>query len=285
MLYVAAARRPERAKGEEQERSADPENRQAQGGDHHHRVLEVRLHSAGTVAMTTRPRNLPPDIDAAIFDFDETMIDLEKQHTAACDRLCRAMGARYTDMPEDFRNASGKRVVDDVREMRDFFGWSRGLDDLLAERQHYFDNEIVASPDLELMTGVAPFVRGLHGRGLLLAITSSAVRNSIETILDRFDLLSLFAVIVDGGEVHRGKPDPEAYLITAGRLGIDPARSVVFEDSAIGVRAAKAAGMYCIAVRNPKAKIVQDLSPADAVAYSFEEIDAGWFTPSAPSGR
>ena len=226
--------------------------------------------------MTQRPRNFPHAIEAAIFDFDETMIDLEEQHTVASERLTASMGVQYTDLPEDYRKGSGRRVIDDVRDMRTFFRWDRSVEDLLAERQRYFDEEI-ASADLQLMSGVATFVRALHERGLTLAVTSSAVRNSIEAILQRFDLLRLFAVIVDGSEVKHGKPDPEAYLVTAGHLGLDPGQCVVFEDSNVGVRAAKAAGMYCIAVRNPNANIFQDLAAADLIVRSFEEVDPRWF--------
>jgi HAD superfamily hydrolase (TIGR01509 family) len=213
-----------------------------------------------------------PYLEAAIFDFDETLVDLEHQHTAAHERLCRAMDSRYEEMPEEFRRASGRRIIDDIRDMREFFGWTRPIAELLAERQRYFDEEIAAASDLELMRGAERVIRDLHARGLLLAVASSAVRSSIETILTRFDLLQLFAVIVDGSEVSRGKPDPEAYIITAGRLGVDPAHCVVFEDSAFGVRAAKAAGMFCIAVRNPRAQTFQDLSSADLVVSSFDEI-------------
>ena len=217
--------------------------------------------------MTTAPRNL----EAAIFDFDETMIDLERQHTAAYERLCEAMGCQYSDLPEESRGFSGRRVIDDISEMRELFGWTRPMEELLAERQRYFDEEI-ASSHLELMPGVERVVRALHARGLLLAVASSAVRDSIETILQRFDLLPLFEAIVDGSEVTRGKPDPEAYIVAAGRLGVDPARCVVFEDSEVGVRAAKAAGMFCIAVRNPRAQTFQDLTSADVVVSSFEEV-------------
>ena len=80
-------------------------------------------------------------------------------------------------------------------------------------------------------------------------------------------------VLDDGSEVTRAKPDPESYLVTAGRLGVDPSRCVVFEDSAIGVRAAKNAGMFCIAVRNPRSQKFQDLALADVVVSSFEELD------------
>ncbi|HEY3055712.1 MAG TPA: HAD family phosphatase [Thermoanaerobaculia bacterium] len=213
-----------------------------------------------------------PYLEAAIFDFDETLIDLEREHTAADERLCRAMGSRYADMPEEFRNASGRRIIDDIRDMREFFGWTSPIDQLLAERQRYFDEEIAASSDLELMPGARRIILELHARGILLAVASSAVRSSIETILARFDLLRYFAAIIDGSEVTRGKPDPEVYFVTAGRLGVDPAHCVVFEDSTLGVRAAKAAGMFCIAVRNPSAQTFQDLTPADIVVSSFDEV-------------
>ncbi|HEX9160605.1 MAG TPA: HAD-IA family hydrolase, partial [Thermoanaerobaculia bacterium] len=190
----------------------------------------------------------------------------------------------YGDMSEQFRSASGKRIVDDIRDMREFFGWSRSIDDLLAERQRYFDEEIARS-DLRLMKSVERFVRALHARGIILAVTSSAVRSSIETILRRFDLLPLFSAIVEGAEVQRGKPDPQAYAMTAERLDAEPARCVVFEDSTVGVRAAKAAGMYCIAVRNPRAQVFQDLSAADAIVSSFDELDPQWFVTAAPRSR
>ena len=235
--------------------------------------------------MRERLRNFPRRVEAAIFDFDETIIDLERQHTVADDRLCRAMGSRYEDMSEEFRAASGRRIIDHVREMRSTFGWQRSEGDLLAERQKYFDEEIAASADLELMAGVRAIVSSLHESGMTLAITSSAVRSSIEAVLERFGLLGRFAVIVDGSEVERGKPDPQAYIVTAGRLGVDPPQCVVFEDAAVGVRAAKAAGMYCIAVRNSRAQTFQDLSPADAIVSSFEEIEPAWFVTSSSNSR
>jgi beta-phosphoglucomutase len=208
---------------------------------------------------------------AAIFDFDETMIDLERQHTRASIDLCEALGSDYMTMPEVFRKGSGRRVIDDVREQRAFFGWKQPVDELFELRQRFFDAALEAA-DLELMPGVEKTVRELHAAGLTLAITSSAVGSSIERVLGRFHLRDFFTVIVDGSEVTRGKPDPEAYLVTARKLGVNPEECVVFEDSTVGVAAAKAAGMYCIAVRNPRAQMRQDLDAADEVVDSFEKL-------------
>jgi beta-phosphoglucomutase len=202
--------------------------------------------------------------DAAIFDFDETMIDLEPQHTHASSCLARALGGEYLSLPEDFRTRSGSRILDDVAEMRAHFGWSQSIEELLAIRQRFF-MESCRSADLRLLPGIDDAVGMLHAAGYRLAVTSSAVGDSIDEILSRLGLRDCFELIVDGSEVSRGKPDPEPYLVTAARLGVEPRRCIVFEDSHVGVLAAKRAGAYCVAVRNPRAQVTQDLSAADVV--------------------
>jgi HAD superfamily hydrolase (TIGR01509 family) len=211
-------------------------------------------------------------VAAVIFDFDETIIDLEPQHTAAHAALCHEQHSDYAQMPEEFRRGSGRRIVDDIREMKARFGWSASEDELFARRQQHFD-AISERADLHPMPGVVELIRTLQRVGVTLAITSSAVGSSIEAILVRLGLRDAFALIVDGSEVTHGKPDPEAYLVTARKLAVDPAACIVFEDSEVGVLAAKRAGMFCVAVRNPRALTFQDLGPADVVVDSMERVD------------
>jgi HAD superfamily hydrolase (TIGR01509 family) len=211
-------------------------------------------------------------VAAVIFDFDETIIDLEPQHTAAHTALCRDLGAEYARMPESFRRGSGRRIIDDIREMKAHFSWSDPEEELFARRQAHFD-EVCARAGLRAMAGVYETVRALQARGIPLAIASSAVRPSIEAILVRLGLRDAFPLIVDGSEVTRGKPDPEAYLLTARKLGVAPAECVVLEDSHVGVIAAKRAGMFCIAVRNPRAQERQDLSEADVIVDNMADVD------------
>jgi HAD superfamily hydrolase (TIGR01509 family) len=208
---------------------------------------------------------------AAIFDFDETIIDLEPQHTAAHEALCRAMNSNYAEMPESFRKGSGRRIIDDIRDMRAHFGWTEPEESLFASRQRFFD-EVCARAPLAPMPGVVETIHAMRELGLTLAITSSAVRASIEILLVRLGIRDAFALIVDGSEVVNGKPDPSAYLLTARRLGVVPAECVVLEDSHVGVVAAKRAGMYCIAVRNPNAQMVQDLSAADLIVDGMTSL-------------
>jgi HAD superfamily hydrolase (TIGR01509 family) len=229
-----------------------------------------------------------PTFKAALFDFDQTMIDLEPQHSAASAELCRVMGSDYEQLPEWIRFESGRRILDEIAEMRAIFGWTVPIDELLARRQTFFRAACESSP-LVLLPCVEQVVRRLQRQELILAVTSSAVGPEIDAILRRFGLREAFATIVDGSMVTHAKPDPEAYLVTAAVLGISPRECVVFEDSRVGVLAAKAAGMYCVAIRAAHPRLAQDVSAADLVLDSFCELqfddDGRLASPQSSAGN
>lgn len=200
------------------------------------------------------------------------MIELEGQHAAASAALCREMGNDYYSLSASFRLASGRRILDEVVEMKERFGWTKPIDELMAIRQRYF-REACRGTHLELLPCVEKVVRALHENGVPLAVTSSAVGSEIDEILRRTGVRDCFALIVDGAEVTHGKPDPEAYVLTAKKLAVDANECVVFEDSRIGVLAAKGAGAFCVAVRNKRAHFPQDLSAADVVLESFCDLE------------
>ena len=262
------------AHDEKQRGDADSTDQQSDDDHRGNDFLGTRFHGVN-ISMRSRPAALPREVDAAIFDFDETLIDLEPQHTFAYMELCRAMESDYAQMPEAFRKGSGRRVIDDIVEMRLHFDWTPPVDELFALRQRFFESAC-RSAELSLMDGASELVVALSDRGIRLAVTSSAVRGPIIEILSRFDLLDRFELIVDGSEVTRGKPDPEAYLVTARKLEVRAGACIVFEDSNVGVRAAAAAGMVCIAIPNPNAQISQDVSVADLVLSSLREFDPEW---------
>jgi HAD superfamily hydrolase (TIGR01509 family) len=99
-----------------------------------------------------------------------------------------------------------------------------------------------------LMEGVRETLDALTGAGVLLGIGSSGVRPNLELTVRECGLEGRFAAITGLEDIRRGKPDPEVFLLTAERSGVDPARSVVFEDAPVGVQAARAAGMYAVGV-------------------------------------
>ncbi|MDQ3282264.1 MAG: HAD hydrolase-like protein, partial [Acidobacteriota bacterium] len=114
--------------------------------------------------ITRRAPHLAHPPAAFIFDFDETIIDLEPQHTAAYAALCRAMGSDYEAMPESFRKGSGRRIIDDIRDMQAHFRWTQTEREIFALRQTLFD-EVCARSELQAMSGVLETIRALQGHG------------------------------------------------------------------------------------------------------------------------
>jgi beta-phosphoglucomutase-like phosphatase (HAD superfamily) len=111
---------------------------------------------------------------------------------------------------------------------------------------------------------------------LPLGLASSAHREVIDAALDATALRDVFRVVVSSDEVERGKPEPDVYLEAARRLGVDPGRCLVVEDSLNGVRAGKAAGMTVVLVPNetiPPAPGTAEL--ADLVVRRLTEIVPG----------
>jgi beta-phosphoglucomutase-like phosphatase (HAD superfamily) len=82
---------------------------------------------------------------------------------------------------------------------------------------------------------------------------------------------SFFQAIATGDEVARGKPAPDVYLLAAARLGVPPARCLALEDAPLGVAAARAAGMVCVAVPNPRV-VLRHFSEAHRIFLSLEDV-------------
>lgn len=216
------------------------------------------------------PHSLMP-FDAIVFDFDETLVNLESQHIEASALLCREQGDDYDSLPENTRLRSGTRVLDDVREMKEWFGWPATLESLHARRRALFDQACRTS-SIVVMPGAIETVRKAESLGYLLAIASSGDRPSIELVLERMTIRRCFHAVIGGEDVRVGKPDPEPYVRAASFLSTLPSRCIAVEDSEVGVLAAKAAGMFCIAVRNPLARMRQDLATADLELTSIREL-------------
>jgi HAD superfamily hydrolase (TIGR01509 family) len=112
---------------------------------------------------------------------------------------------------------------------------------------------------IEPLPGAFEWVQRLHRQGWRQAIASAAPRANIETILDALRCTDYFTGIVSAEDVHRGKPDPEVFLVAANKLGVAPERCVVVEDAPQGIEAARAAGMKSIGVSRDGKPMKADL--------------------------
>jgi HAD superfamily hydrolase (TIGR01509 family) len=125
---------------------------------------------------------------------------------------------------------------------------------------------------LPVIDGAAEAVRRI-GERWPLGLASSSNRPLIDLALELLGVADLFRVTVSSEEVERGKPAPDVYLEAARRLGVSPERVAAIEDSANGIRSAKAAGMPVLAIPNPHYPPPDDaLEQADAVLDSLWEL-------------
>ena len=184
-------------------------------------------------------------IDAVVFDLDGLLLDTEQVWDRVREELVRERGGRWHDRAQaDMMGMSSTE-------------WSRYLHEELglAEPPEELNRIVVERMEeryrrqLPLVDGAVEAVRRLADRWQL-GLASSSNRPLIDLALELMGVAELFRATVSSEEVDRGKPAPDVYLEAARRLGVSPENAVAVEDSASGIRSAKAAGMGVIAIPN-----------------------------------
>lgn len=210
---------------------------------------------------------------AAIFDMDGVLVDSNPFHLRKWVDFLNDHGIAFNreDLPKQIfghRNDTAFRF---------FFGAK-----LTKEDRHRLSEELEARfrkvfrPHAKPLPGLASLIAECHRAGLPMAVASSAMSKNVEFIVDALEFRPYFRYLVTGDEVTHPKPDPEIYLKAAGRLELDPARCVAFEDSFVGVESAKRAGMKCVAIGSTfSIAELRAQTHADLTVASFEELNLG----------
>jgi HAD superfamily hydrolase (TIGR01509 family) len=207
-------------------------------------------------------------IEAVVFDLDGVLVDSEHVWDAARRELAAERGLPWPEPAT--RDMMGMSSVEWSRYMHDRVGLPEPPEEISAEVVRRLEE--IYRRELPLIDGAAEAVERLAERWPL-GLASSSNRELIDLVLELSGLTRLFQVTVSSEEVPRGKPAPDVYLEAARRLGVAPARCAAVEDSENGIRSAKAAGMYVLAIPNrvyPPAEDALDL--ADAVLTSVKEL-------------
>ncbi|WFE20060.1 HAD family phosphatase [Solwaraspora sp. WMMD937] len=177
----------------------------------------------------------------ALFDLDGVLIDSHAAIVALWHGLAARLGRRISD-GEIERHVLGCAPEHTVAAL------FSDLDD--AGREGLLEAVRAAEPDLAFVAvaGATELVGRLHTAGVPLGLVTGASADRAGRVLDVLGLRTAFPVLVTWGEVDRGKPAPDCYLLGADRLGHDPASCLVFEDAPSGVTAAVRAGAACVGV-------------------------------------
>jgi len=180
---------------------------------------------------------------AVVFDMDGVLVDSGAHHREAWAAMCRDCG--LTPPPEFWRLTIGRPAEEAVALLVDGIdrGEARRLADL--KREHYTR---LARRGAVAVAGAGAFVEALARAGVPRAVATSASRHDVDRLLARLHLRERFSVVVAAEDVRSGKPDPEVYLRAAEGIAVPPRACLVFEDSVVGVQAARRAGMQVIGV-------------------------------------
>lgn len=125
---------------------------------------------------------------------------------------------------------------------------------------------------IEPMPGLLNLLEKLQKSGIPMAVASSSDKAIIDIILEKSGLRIYFSHAVSSSEIGKSKPEPDVFLHAARLLGVPPENCLVFEDSRNGIKAARAAGMYCIAYSGGNSGH-QDQTLADRRIADFNELE------------
>lgn len=184
-------------------------------------------------------------MDAVLWDMDGLMVDSEPLWTVAETELARSLGGIWTAEIKSL--VIGTRLDLAVPTVLDWFGVEPTVQRVQTTSAWLLHRMVeLFAGSLPVLPGVHGLLAELHAEGVPMALVSSSYRVLVDAALAQG--LGPFATTVAGDEVTHGKPSPEPYITAAARLGVDPRRCVVLEDSPAGVASAEAAGCAVMAV-------------------------------------
>jgi putative hydrolase of the HAD superfamily len=217
-----------------------------------------------------------------LFDFDGLLVDTETPARLAYEELYREHGH---ELPLDkWATLVGTigAEFDPDSHLEELVG--RPLDQVaLAERRRAREFELCDLEDFR--PGIEDYLAGAERRGLKTAIVSSSNTEWIERHLRRLDRANGWDLIVAAdGDVGRAKPQPDLYAEALERLSLRPPEAIAFEDSVNGIRAARGAGVFVVAVPNPITETFA-LEEADLMLPSLEDLTLDELIERVDAGR
>lgn len=207
---------------------------------------------------------------AVLFDWDGVVINSADCHRLAWDQMIAESGRPF---PADhFERGFGLRNETIIPNI---LGWDVTPEELkvMADTKEALYREHLAASNIEPLPGVRALLADLKAAGIGRAVGSSTPRKNIETAMAILDLADFFDGVVTGDDVTHGKPHPEVFLKAAASVGAPPERCIVIEDAPGGIQAAKAGGMFALAVTTSHPRTM--FPHADRIVDSLAELTAG----------
>ena len=207
-------------------------------------------------------------IRAIVFDFDGLILETERPQYEAWRGVFASFGR---ELPiQAWLDVMGKPVRIDLFPNRLADELKRDMDiDALIEQYREVVAELLTAQLIQ--PGVQQMIEDARVRGLKLAVASGSTHGWVDGHLQRLGLFDSFDHTTCSEDTARHKPDPDPYQHACRALGIPPGSVLAFEDSALGITAAKAAGMFAVAIPTEMTRD-QSFDHADLVLDTLEDV-------------
>lgn len=182
---------------------------------------------------------------AYLFDCDGTIADSMPLHYVAWKKVLGEWNCEFEET--FFYSLGGMPIVEIIAMLNKKHGLNMPVASVARRKESLYYEML---PQLKVVPEVLEHIEEQHGR-IPFAVVSGSTRDSVTASLGMLKLLDRFETMVCAGEYDKGKPDPEAFLLAASRLGVAPEACLVFEDTEMGIQAATAAGMASVKVPPP----------------------------------
>jgi HAD superfamily hydrolase (TIGR01509 family) len=179
---------------------------------------------------------------AYLFDCDGTIADSMPLHYRAWKKALAEWNCEYPEAL--FYSWGGKPVREIIAGLNEIYGLKMPIEAVAERKESLYLEQL---PQLKAIPEVLEHIEAQHGR-IPFAIVSGSKLESVVGSLTVLHLLDKFDTIVAAEDYKNGKPAPDAFLLAAARLGVPPEDCLVFEDTALGIQAATAAGMTTVMV-------------------------------------
>jgi HAD superfamily hydrolase (TIGR01509 family) len=209
-------------------------------------------------------------LQTVIFDMDGVIVDTEPVHNYAYYQYFKLLEIDVS--AEMFATFTGNSTKNVFEKIKDHFGITEETTTLIKKKRSLFNAAFDTKEDLFLLEGVAELIKQLHKNGIQLILASSSSKVTISRVFNRFNLHPYFSHIVSGEDFPQSKPNPAIFLEAVRLSKTKIENCIVIEDSTNGIKAAHAAGIFCVGYRSVNSK-KQDYSLANVVIDRFEELD------------
>ncbi len=201
---------------------------------------------------------------------DGVIVDTEPVHSYA---YFQHFAELNIDVSKDmFTSFMGNSTRNTFQKLKELFPIDGEVEELIQRKRALFNDAFDSKEDLYLIEGVEQLIQDLHQNGMQLILASSAAKVTIDRVFKRFNLHQYFTHIVSGEDFPNSKPHPAIFEYAASLSIATKENCIVIEDSTNGIKAAKAAGIFCIGYNSENSKL-QDLSLADVVVEYLDELN------------